>query len=86
MKDGLSIPRWRKRLGKVLAAPFVGLVLLYRWGIGPYLPKTCRFTPSCSTYALEALRKWGPLKGLWLAARRILRCNPCGGSGYDPVP
>ena len=47
---------------------------------------TCRFTPTCSQYALEAFRKYGPFKGFWLSLKRILRCNPWGGSGYDPVP
>ena len=61
-------------------------VLFYRAAISPMLPQSCRFTPTCSAYALEALRKHGPLKGLWLTIRRIARCNPWGGSGYDPVP
>ncbi|MCQ2114288.1 MAG: membrane protein insertion efficiency factor YidD [Bacteroidaceae bacterium] len=58
----------------------------YRRCISPLLPPSCRFTPTCSEYALEALRKHGPLKGTLLAIWRILRCNPWGGSGYDPVP
>ena len=58
----------------------------YRYCISPMLPASCRFTPTCSQYALEALRKHGPIKGLWLTIRRILRCHPWGGSGYDPVP
>ena len=49
-------------------------------------PFICRFTPTCSQYALEAFRKYGPLKGGWLSLKRILRCHPWGGSGYDPVP
>lgn len=49
-------------------------------------PSPCRFTPSCSTYALEALSTYGTRRGLWLAARRLLRCRPFGPSGYDPVP
>ncbi len=61
-------------------------ILFYRRCISPLTPPACRFTPTCSAYALEALRKHGPLKGLWLAVRRILRCHPWGGSGYDPVP
>ena len=55
-------------------------------GISPLKPPTCRFTPTCSQYAIEAIRKHGPFKGLALAVWRILRCNPWGGSGYDPVP
>ena len=54
--------------------------------ISPLKPPTCRFTPTCSQYAIEAIRKHGPFKGLALAIWRILRCNPWGGSGYDPVP
>lgn len=61
-------------------------VHFYRLCISPMLPPSCRFTPTCSQYALEALRRHGPLRGSWLALKRILRCHPWGGSGYDPVP
>ncbi len=61
-------------------------IRFYRAVISPLKPSCCRFTPTCSEYALEALRKHGPFKGLWLAIKRILRCHPWGGSGYDPVP
>lgn len=61
-------------------------VIFYRRCISPMKPPTCRFTPTCSEYAIQALRKHGPFRGSWLAVRRILRCHPCGGSGYDPVP
>ncbi len=61
-------------------------IRFYQLSISPMLPKSCRFEPTCSAYAIEALRKHGPLKGLYLAVRRILRCHPWGGSGYDPVP
>lgn len=64
----------------------IALVRFYQYAISPMLPPRCRYTPTCSQYALEALRKHGPLKGLWLAIKRILRCAPWGGSGYDPVP
>ena len=69
-------------LGWLLLLP----VYFYRACISPLTPASCRFTPTCSQYAIEALRKHGPLKGLLLTIWRILRCNPWGGSGYDPVP
>ena len=65
------------------------LILLVRgWQMGPsaVLPPSCRYQPSCSAYAIEALRRYGAAKGGWLAARRIARCHPFGGHGYDPVP
>ncbi len=72
---------------KVLAAPFILLIKFYQVCISPLKGgPTCRFTPTCSQYALEAFRKHGPVKGFYLAARRLLRCHPWGGSGYDPVP
>ncbi len=61
-------------------------VLFYQRFISPLTPPSCRFTPTCSEYTRQALLKYGPFKGLYLAIRRILRCNPWGGSGYDPVP
>lgn len=61
-------------------------VLVYRWVVAPYLPAACRFAPSCSAYALEALARHGALRGLGLAARRVTRCHPWGGCGHDPVP
>ena len=65
------------------------LILVARgWQVGPsrILPPSCRYQPSCSAYAITALKRYGALKGSWLAARRLLRCHPWGGSGYDPVP
>lgn len=71
-----------KAIGWVLILP----IRFYQKCISPLTPPTCRFTPTCSHYAIEAIRKHGPFKGLALAVWRILRCNPWGGSGYDPVP
>ncbi|MDO4505355.1 MAG: membrane protein insertion efficiency factor YidD [Spirochaetales bacterium] len=62
------------------------LIRFYQVCISPFLPDCCRFTPSCSQYALEAIKKHGPFRGLYLAVRRILRCNPFHEGGYDPVP
>ena len=64
----------------------LALVRFYRAAISPFRPPGCRFTPTCSQYALEAIEKYGALKGGWLAFRRILRCNPFHKGGYDPVP
>lgn len=72
----------RKLLTYLLLLP----IYFYKGAISPLTPPSCRFTPSCSTYAVEALRRHGPFKGIYLAIRRILRCHPWGGSGYDPVP
>ena len=72
----------RRFLTKLLVWP----IRFYQMAISPHFPAACRYTPTCSQYAIEALRKYGPLKGLWLAAKRILRCHPWGGLGYDPVP
>jgi putative membrane protein insertion efficiency factor len=63
-----------------------GLVRLYQLVLSPVLPPSCRYLPSCSDYAIEALASHGTLTGLWLALRRIAGCHPWGGSGYDPVP
>lgn len=73
-------------LGKLLAKPLLGLVWLYRYTISPLLGEPCRFQPSCSEYAVDALRRYGGFKGGWLMLKRIARCHPWGGSGYDPVP
>lgn len=71
---------------KLLIAPFIFLIRGYQLLISPLLPASCRYTPTCSSYALEALRKHGLIKGGWLALKRIFSCHPWGGSGHDPVP
>jgi len=64
----------------------IGLIRIYQYGLSPLLPRSCRFAPSCSEYAREAIERHGVMRGCWLAARRLLRCHPWGSSGYDPVP
>ncbi len=64
----------------------IGLIRFYQRAISPYFPSCCRYTPTCSQYALQAVRKYGALKGGYLAVRRILRCHPFHPGGYDPVP
>ena len=73
-------------LSFVLSKVMLALIAFYRTCISPLTPPACRYTPTCSQYAQEAIRKYGPFKGGWLALKRILRCHPWGGSGYDPVP
>lgn len=71
---------------RLLALPFLGLVRAYQLFISPLMPPSCRFHPSCSEYALEALQRHGALRGLWLSVCRIARCHPWQPGGHDPVP
>ncbi|MBT6283865.1 MAG: membrane protein insertion efficiency factor YidD [Rhodospirillaceae bacterium] len=71
---------------KILSALLIGLARGYKLLISPVLPQTCRFHPTCSSYAIEAIRTHGPGRGGLMALRRITRCHPWGGQGYDPVP
>ncbi|MDH3491555.1 MAG: membrane protein insertion efficiency factor YidD [Gammaproteobacteria bacterium] len=71
---------------RLLAKPLIWLVKFYRLAISPWLGGNCRYQPTCSSYAIEALQTHGALRGGWLAAKRMGRCHPWGGSGYDPVP
>lgn len=66
--------------------PFVGLIWLYQKAISPMFPSSCIYTPTCSKYAMQAIQKYGPIKGGFLAVKRILRCRPGMQGGYDPVP
>ncbi|OFZ09926.1 MAG: membrane protein insertion efficiency factor YidD [Bacteroidetes bacterium RIFCSPHIGHO2_02_FULL_44_7] len=66
--------------------PFVLLVRIYQWVISPLLPQSCRYTPTCSAYMIEAIQVWGPIKGIYLGSKRIASCHPWGGHGHDPVP
>jgi len=70
----------------VLTLPLRGLIRIYQLFISPMLGPSCRYLPSCSDYAAEAIERHGALAGSWLALKRLARCHPWGGSGYDPVP
>ena len=73
-------------LKKILIFPFVFLVKAYQNIISPLFPPTCRYTPTCSEYAIQSLKKYGLFKGGYLSIKRIVNCHPWGGSGYDPIP
>ena len=75
-----------RRLARVLSIALIGGIRVYQLLRSPLLGPRCRFTPGCSAYAVEALSHHGPISGTWLAVKRIARCHPWGGSGYDPVP
>ena len=75
-----------KILLQILSYPFILLIKFYQYVISPAIGPKCRYTPTCSQYAIEALKKYGLFKGGWLAAKRIASCHPWGGHGHDPVP
>lgn len=76
----------RETLRLAVVAPMIGLIRLYRLTLSPLIGQQCRFEPTCSRYTEEAIRRHGPFWGVWLGGRRISRCHPWGGMGYDPVP
>lgn len=82
-KGGMGLT---SRLSGAVQTGLTGLIRLYQLAISPLLGPNCRYAPSCSEYAREAIARFGPLRGGWLALRRLGRCHPWGGSGYDPVP
>ncbi len=73
-------------MGKLPGKFFILLIRFYQAAISPYFMPSCRYTPSCSAYGIEAIQKYGALKGGWLTLKRLVRCHPWGGSGFDPVP
>ena len=75
-----------KKRFRPLTKLLIGLIRLYQITLSPWLGGACRYTPTCSNYGIQALEKYGALKGSWLTLKRVLSCNPWGGSGYDPVP
>jgi hypothetical protein len=77
---------FRRRVARIIAWPLLGFVWLYRYTVSPLIGANCRFQPTCSEYARQALHEHGGIKGTWLSLKRISRCHPWGGSGNDPVP
>ena len=75
-----------KRRFRPLTKLLIGLIRLYQITLSPWLGGACRYTPTCSNYGIQALEKYGAFKGSWLTIKRVVSCNPWGGSGYDPVP
>lgn len=75
-----------KSVKQIFSLPFIGLIRIYQLIISPWLGPSCRYTPTCSQYGIEAFKKYGPVKGMWLTVKRVARCNPWGGHGHDPVP
>jgi uncharacterized protein len=71
---------------RLINSLFILLVRTYQYTLSPFIGRQCRYYPTCSNYAIEALRKYGPFKGLYLSIKRFISCNPWGGHGYDPVP
>lgn len=75
-----------KSLKKIVSFPFIALIKIYQHVISPWMGPSCRYTPTCSQYGIDAIKKYGPIKGGWLTLKRIGRCHPWGGHGHDPVP
>jgi putative membrane protein insertion efficiency factor len=75
------------KLKKIINVPFLILIRFYQYALSPYLGGSkCRYTPTCSQYTLEAIKKYGPFKGIYLGVKRLSKCHPGGGQGFDPVP
>ena len=75
-----------KKITQLPAKFLILLIRIYQVTLSPFIGGHCRYTPTCSNYGIEAIKKYGAIKGGWLTIKRILSCNPWGGSGYDPVP
>ena len=86
MCGGDPLPAARPERADPISRGFIFLVRLWQWGPSRVLSPSCRYQPTCSAYAIEAFTRYGPLRGGWLAARRLATCHPWGGHGYDPVP
>lgn len=85
MQPETTIPK-RNIFSRIAGGILIGLIRVYQYTLSPLTGASCRYTPSCSHYGLEAIRVHGPIRGGWLTIKRIGRCNPWGGHGHDPVP
>ena len=85
-KSFWRLPSHMKNIAKLPAKFLILLIRIYQVTLSPFIGNSCRYTPTCSNYGIEAIEKYGFFKGGWLTFKRILSCNPWGGSGYDPVP
>jgi putative membrane protein insertion efficiency factor len=74
-----------KILNRFFSAIIIAIVRIYQFGISPYFPDACRYQPTCSQYMVDSIKEWGILKGTWLGLKRISKCHPWGGHGWDPV-
>ena len=83
---GYSTKRAKQPRASLITKLFILPILAYQYLISPLIPGSCRFQPSCSNYTKEAITKYGVRKGIWMGIKRLARCHPWGGSGYDPVP
>lgn len=77
---------WLKKIVQLPSRFLIFMIKVYQVTLSPFIGGACRYTPTCSNYGIEAIQKYGAIKGSWLTIKRIASCNPWGGSGYDPVP
>lgn len=77
---------WLKKISQLPSKFLIAMIRVYQVTLSPFIGGACRYTPTCSNYGIEAIQKYGAIKGSWLTIKRIASCNPWGGSGYDPVP
>lgn len=82
----MDVKQIYKAIIKLVTFPFIIVIKIYQILISPLFPSSCRYTPTCSQYSLETLKKYGLFRGGWLGIKRISKCHPWGGSGHDPVP
>ena len=85
LRQVLGLSFFMKIINKIFGGLLILVVRLYQLGVSPYFPDACRFQPTCSQYMIDSIKEWGIFKGTWLGFKRMARCHPWGGHGYDPV-